>query len=197
MPSLLFTPGPLHHFVSFPQGSSIGIGPFYLGTCVLAPKPSAEKFKIPVLNDLGGRSVPFQLVKDGEEWMVMSTLNRFDLNVARAIRAIDGGGAAVGSESGYARGTLVIGVSDFQLCILNGYAGNVAAGGAAAQGILNAGRTFLSATTVKYEESTEGTRVLELAFAFKCENVFNPVTRGFSCYTEVIPNAAALAALIT
>jgi hypothetical protein len=178
MPAMQATCGPIEHFVVFP-GQSIAT---YLGSAVLAPEQEAEDFKIPVLNDLGGRSVPFQLVQDGEQWMVMTTLNRFDLAVCRAIRALPGGGAPLGSETGIARGTLVIGLSDFQLILVNSYAGTPSAGVNAAA--LNAGRGFYSSTLLKYKESTVGTRVLEVSLAIQCNNVFNPATRGFSLYTE-------------
>src|SRR5271170_4482912 len=123
MPALITTPGTIYSFVQFPPGFPGGIGPFYLGSCTIAPEPQAEKFRIPVLNDQGGRSVPFQLIKDGERWDILLSMNKFDLVVNRAIRSLDGGGAPLGSETGYARGTLVIGVSDFQLIMLNVYAG--------------------------------------------------------------------------
>lgn len=179
------TPGPIDHYVQF-RGASQAV---YLGTAVIAPEQEAEDFKIPVLNDLGGRSVPFQLIQDGEQWLVMTTLNRFDLSVCRAMRALISGGPdqpkTLGSETGRARGTLVIGSSDFQLILVNTYAGTPSAGANA--GDLNAARGFYSSTILKYKESTAGTRVLEVSMAIQCNNVFNPATRGFSLYTESGP----------
>lgn len=178
----IFTPGPIDHYVQLP-GQSV---PQYLGTSVLAPDQEAEDFKIPVLNDLGGRSVPFQLVQDGELWMVSTTLNRFDMSVANAIRALPGGGPGegrvLGQESGRARGTLVIGVNDFQLILVNTYAGTPSAGANA--GDLQRARGFYSSTILKYGESTKGTRVQEISFIIQCNNIFVPTTRGFVQYQQ-------------
>jgi hypothetical protein len=203
------TPGPIHIFAAFrtgtntPNGNNPASSPgttagYYVGTCVEAPEPEDEKFKLPVMNDLSGRSVPFQLVQDGEVWLVMMTLNRFDLDIVKWMRAVDSGvpfaGPAapplnvLGSETGFARGTLVMGVSDFQLITVNGYAGTAAAG----MVDLSTARTFKTSTIRKYKESTAGTRVLEVAMAIECQNLFDPTTRGFSCYAEGPPQVPLL-----
>lgn len=182
MAANVFTPGPIDHYVQVAGQST----PLYLGTAVLAPDQEAEDFKIPILNDLGGRSVPFQLVQDGEQWIVSTTMNRFDMAVANLIRALPsrgpGEGLALGSESGRARGTLVIGVNDFQLILVNTYAGTPSAGTAPAE--LPRARGFYSATILKYGESPKGSRVQEISFIIQCNNVFNPITRGFSNYQQ-------------
>lgn len=189
MPAGVFTPGPIDHYVQIAGQSS----PLYLGTAVLAPDQEAEDFKIPVLNDLGGRSVPFQLVQDGEQWIVSTTLNRFDMQVMNLIRGLPsrgpGEGINLGTETGRARGTLVIGVNDFQLILVNTYAGTPSSGAGA--GDLPRARGFYSATILKYGESTKGTRVLEASLIIQCNNVFNPQTRGFSLYAQgnpAVPN---------
>ncbi len=188
-----FSPGPIHHFVIFRNQST----PFYLGTAVLAPEPENEKFKIPIMNDLGGRSVPFQLIQDGETWYVVSTMNRFNLPLARDIRALESGGAGLGQESGFARGTFSIGISDFMLILLNGYATTPAAGTVPDR--LNVGRQWFSCNLRKYKESTVGTRALEVAMIIECQNVFIPSTRGFKNYTESAADIswASLMALVT
>ena len=163
---------------------------YYLGTCVTAPEPEGEKFKIPVMNDLGGRSVPFQLVKDGEQWLIPLVMNRFDYALCQQIRALDGGGAPVGSETGLARGTLVIGISDFVLVLINSYAGTASAGqfvGGIGQSDLIVSRTFYTCNLRKYKESTVGTRVLEVVMMVEAQNVFDQQTRGFTLLTEGLP----------
>lgn len=186
MAAFQFTPGPKDLYARFraaPGGSLNNWA--YLGTCVTAPEPEEEQFKIPVMNDLGGRSVPFQLVQDGETASLICTLNRFDLTVARLIRAQSSGMfsiAGVGQESGTARGTLVIGVSDFQFIIYNRYGGLAVSG--PANGVSPNGRCYLSANCRKYKESTVGTRVEEVAFALDFQNVYFPQTGGFGLYTE-------------
>ena len=183
-----FTPGPLHLFANITAGANQGSA--YLGTCVTAPEQEGEKFKIPIMNDLSGRSVPFQLVQDGETWMVMATMNRFNyfaIQTLLAREAAQGGGNDPGSETGYARGTLYIGVSDWQLVVVSGYAGTPAAGDFGADNFLPGGRIFGSANIRKYKESTVGTRVLEIAMAIELQNVFNTTTRGFFLYNDMTP----------
>ncbi len=207
------TPGPIPLFVLFRGASTAN----YLGTCITAPESEDEKFKIEVMNDLSGRSTPFQLVQDGEKWMVYATMNRFDMKVIEKIRALESGGGdgagalnligntiagpttltpGLGSESATARGTLVIGVSDFQLIALNSYYGTPSAGlfvGGVSD--LPYGRMYYSCNMRKYKESTVGSRVLDVAMAFECQNVYNQATRGFNLYTEdpsKFPSGASL-----
>lgn len=211
------TPGPIHMFVRYRNRTSGGAGGFltlqYLGTCVTAPKPSHEKFKIPVLNDIGGRSVPFQLVQDGENAICFATLNRFDYTLLQQIRALESGGALppttpIGSIDGIefpnARGTLVLGISDFQLLLYNQYATTPSAGSFGVGGAdLPYARLYYSANLRKYEESTEGTRVLEVAIAIELQNLFssttpdpnvpNAVARQFSLFKEYTNSAAVTA----
>lgn len=199
-----FTPGAIYHYVRFNNQSTA----YFLGTAVTAPRASKEKYEIPVLNDIGGRSARFQSVQDGNEWKISTTLNRFDLNLCRSLRFLDSGvaptvpatsgpplGTAIGTlgtETGYARGTLVIGVSDFELILVNAYAGTPASG------LPNLGsldmataRTYYACSVMGYDESTEGTRVLEVAMAIQSRNVFNLTTdqetRGFFGYSEATP----------
>lgn len=194
----LFTPGPINIFTRFraSPGTNETLA-LYLGTCIQAPEPEAEFYNIPVMNDLSGRSVPFQIVQDGEKDMVILVMNRFDITVARRIRAIRNGGlgfgAGLGSESGYARGTLMLGISDFELILVNAYYGNPAAGTTPAD--LNPGRRYYSANCLKYKESTVGTRTLEIAMAMECNNIFNTSNRGFNLYTEDPANFGNLAPL--
>lgn len=194
-----FTPGPILLYARFRNQSTIR----FIGTAVSAPEPESEQFKIPVMNDLSGRSVPFQLVQDGELFQVMFSTNRFDINVCRAIRALSNGqpasvpsttgNAFLGTETGRARGTLVLGISDFELFMVNSYAGTPQAGSVSvsgsAQADLNTLRGFASCNLRKYKESTAGTRVIEVAMALDCQNLYTPnatgdFARGFVLYSE-------------
>jgi hypothetical protein len=184
MSALVSTPGPIHLWARF-RSNPIAA---YLGTAVTAPEPEHDFAYLPVMNDIGGRSKAFQLIQDGEDAIVTMVLNRFDLNVCRGIRALHsaaGGGAitGLGSETPFARGSLVIGVSDFELVVVNKYAGTPAAGNSD----LQVGRRYVSAHLEKYKESTVGNRVLEVAMIVKCENgyvVTGPLAGGFQLYTE-------------
>lgn len=191
MPSLISCSGPIHIYARFRSGPIAQ----YLGTCVEAPEPDHTYYHIPIMNDLGGRSVPFQIIQDGEDAVVSMVMNRFDINVCRGIRALPsaaGGGVVgnLGSETGFARGTLVIGSSDFELVIVNKYAGTPASGNS----FLNLGRRYASSMLERYKESTKGSRVLEVAMLVKCENGFitsGPLAGGFQLYTEADLGALA------
>lgn len=169
----------------------------YLGTAIQAPEPEGEKFKLEVFNDLSGRSVPFQLVQDGEKWYVIFSMNRFNGVVMENIRALESGRAldfsgvvpaGLGNESGLARGTLVIGQSDFQLITINAYYNTTSAGNYVpniAARDLRRGRYYYSCNLRKYKESTVGTRVLDVTCAIECQNVVTGNGgQGFSLYTE-------------
>ena len=178
-----FTSGPIEHFVQF-RGESIA---YYLGTAVLGPEQDDDEKAIPILNDLGGRSVPFQVVQDGAEWMITTTMNRFDMSVLRRLRGLTSAGPGqfpvLGVESGRARGTLVLGNSDFSLILANSYAGTPSAG-VATPADLNALRGFYSCKMLHYKESSVGTRVVEVSLAIQAYNLFDPVTRGFRLFSE-------------
>lgn len=184
MPVETPTTGPIHLFARFRHISTIN----YLGTCVAAPEPEHEKSRIPIMNDIGGRSEPFQIVKDGEHAIVMATMNRFDYGVWSIIKALDSvppgtaptAGPGVGQEAFGARGTLTIGVSDFQLILWWQYNGTVSSGTLGTVGGMPPVRQYNSVESVKWRESTAGTRVLEIAAAFKCTSVYNVPSLSFA-----------------
>ncbi len=43
---------------------------------------------------------------------------------------------------------------------------------------------YYSCNMRKYKESTVGTRVLDVAMMFECQNVYDYTTRGFVLYSE-------------
>lgn len=201
----MFTKGPILHYVVIPQhNTSIA---YFLGTDVSSPKERQEQYELPVMNDLGGRSVRFQSVNDGEEWKVYTTLNRFDMNVIRALRYLKsgvsfnvaGGGfpnplafaptnPPLGTQNNLARGSLVIGAQDFQLILINSYAGTLAAGlPVAAAADLATARAWYTCSIAAYEEEQEATRVTEVSMVIECRNAFNPVNRYFGAYSEGTP----------
>lgn len=204
------TPGCQHLFARFRGQTTI----FYLGTCVASPEPEHHKARIPVMNDIAGRSRPFQVIKDGEGAIVYATMNRFDWPLLQSIRALDSanvfpstpaaGNLAAGSEAANTRGTLVLGLTDFQLLIWWEYFGVAGASGSVndAQPV----RQYNSVEMLDMKEAAPG-RAQEVACAFSCESLYSPTTRSFSggvagtaagLYTEnpaVIGAAGAPAAL--
>lgn len=177
----------------------------YLGTCIAHPDFDEDDAVIPIMNDLGGRSKPFQEVQDGNSARVTCVLNRYDYDVVQAVRSLTSGappgtstsgiGGSLGSELGPgralpsgiatpARGTLLIGgLGDFELIYVNAYAGTLSAGQFVGAADLEFGRRYLSAKMLAYKEGTPN-RAKEVAFVFDCQNVFSSQTQGFSLYFE-------------
>lgn len=194
MPMGTRTPGPVHLFSRFRGASAV----YYLGTCVAAPEPEHTKSRIPIMNDLAGRNEPFQIVKDGENAVIMATMNRFDWLLLQTIRGLDSintppatplaGNTAAGWEFADTRGTLVIGRTDFQLLLWWEY--NSVAGVSGTANDAAPVRMYSSVELVKYKESTVGTRVLEVACAFRATSVYSVPNFGF--YGGVGNEAAGL-----
>jgi hypothetical protein len=194
MSAFVNCPGPINLFVR-PQAQSTFS---YLGTAVTSVEPEAEFAWINIMNDLGGRSVPFQIVYDGEEHVIAVTLNRFDSTVLKALRDPAGLGNvvgnpnanAIGSDGAYNRGTLGIGSRDFELFIQPTYtSGTVFNGLAATAPDFPLGRRYFSCVLEKYKESTVGTRVQEEPLIIRTHNTWSPVVNGnipvgFSLFTE-------------
>lgn len=182
MPIGIRTPGAIHFFSRIRLQTIAN----YMGTCVLAPEPEHTKFRIPIQNDMGGRSVPFQTVYDGETAVVAATMNRFNGVLIQSLRALDGN--ALGTDMPRTRGTLTLGIKDFQLLLIYEYAGTPAAGSFAGASDLPGGRLYSSATIQKYKESTVGTRVQEIGIVFECNNILAlPISTGagqFGLFTE-------------
>ncbi len=207
----MFTKGPILHFVVIPQANQTNA--YFLGTHVSSPRERQEAHEIPVFNDLGGRSVRIQSINDGEEWKVFTTLNRFDMNIVRALRYLKSGitfsggqfpvnpasfpltglNPPLGTQNGLARGTLVIGAQDFKLILVNSYAGTLAAGLPIAAALdMASARGYASCSITGYEEEQEENRVTEIAMAIECRNVFIPSTtiiaaQSFQTYFEGSP----------
>lgn len=209
-----FTKGPVLFYVCIPQYNPALA--YFLGTHVTSPKERQEQYEIPVYNDLGGRSARFQSISDGEEWKLPVTLNRFDYNLIRTLRYLKSGiefstlpfpnplafplatpGIPLGTQSQLARGTLVMGSQDFQLILVNSYAGTSAAGlPTVAAADLNVCRGYTSCSITAYEEDQETTRVTEVSMMIEARGLFNPAlsqtviagtnipTRGFGIYFE-------------
>jgi len=173
------TPGAIHLFA---RSRLISVAR-HIGTCVTAPEPEHEKFRIPVMNDLGGRSVPFQTIYDGETALVIATMNRFNYELIQQMRALDSN--ALGTDMPGTRGTLTLGIRDWQLLLIYEYAGTLSAGSFNGPSDLPLGRLYASSTIRKYKESTVGTRVQEVTLAIECNNIFSLNGTGqFALYTE-------------
>ena len=168
MAAFQFTPGAIDHWIVFRQsGSQTAYGsPAYLGTAVTAPETEGQQKYIDIFNDLGGRSVPFQLVEDGCEITVATTLNRYDNGIYATCRNMINtvNGSIAGIDSVLTRGQLVQGQFDFQLWLVDRllYVNNVNP----------CGRIMFSSELAAFKESTAGTRVREVGLAFRCTPLY-------------------------
>lgn len=176
MSAAIHCPGPILLYVRFRNGTTS-----FLGTAVEAPEVEQQIFHIPVMNDLGGRNVPFQRVYDGEKHVITLTANRVDYTVYAAIRDLSKTPAGVGVDGPYDRGTLEVGYTDFELILIYTYGQSTVPG---AQPDFPAGRRYYSAVLAGAKESTAGTRVLDIAMAFETTPVYDATTRTLSLYTE-------------
>jgi hypothetical protein len=188
MPMGSATPGPQHLFVRFRGNTAV----YYLGTCVASPEQEIHKDRIPIMNDISGRSNPLQIIKDGQNAIVYATMNRFDWLLLQSIRGLDAtnvlpatpaaGSVLAGWEGANVRGTFQIGLTDFQLIVWSQYndvpgaAGQF--GGGVSVGVAPV-RLYSSVDLSDMKETTQGTRVLEVACAFKMVSVYAPTTLSF------------------
>lgn len=180
MAAFTHCPGPKDLYVRFRNGVTS-----YLGTATIAPEFDHQWFYLEVFNDLGGRSVPFQHVYDGERATVAVTMDRFDYTVFKAIRALTRVPGDVGKDKRISRGTVVVANSDFQFIVHNTYAGAANANTLAlAQADFPETRRYHSAFLAAAKETNAGTRVEEIALVIATANVFTPSTREFDLFSE-------------
>jgi len=120
MPSAAFpayhVTGPVHHYVRIPdpygQGSQGAI--LYLGTCEVQPRVQISYAKVPIMNDIAGRTLPAQKKDDGQSATIAALLNRFSQDTLYEARSADLFYGA-GRQGRFARGTLMYGVKTFEL----------------------------------------------------------------------------------
>jgi hypothetical protein len=158
-----------------------GTGPLYWGTAVTAPEFEEMPKYLEVMNDLSGRQEAHQLIYDGTSALITVTVNRLDLGVTRSLRdaAERQGVFNAGKDNYLARGSLVLGRSDFSVTVANQFANTVQASPG-----LNAGRRYYSCTLMGYKESAVGTRAMEVAVVFRAWGRWLGPGLGHALYTE-------------
>jgi hypothetical protein len=185
--AFIHTPGAQELWIKF-RGQSQAA---YWGTAVTAPEFEEVPRYLEVKNDLAGRQEPFQLIYDGQSAMVAVTLNRLDLAVTRTVRDhwARNGSSQTGNDPYYARGSAVLGSTDFQVVVINSFGGTVyqAAG-------MNTGRLYYACTVAGYKESAAGTRAMEVAVVLRAWSIWAGANSGFACFTEDTNNFPTLAA---
>jgi hypothetical protein len=176
------TLGPAHIFVRF-RGESTAL---YLGTSETAPRIDKDPLALEVKNDLSSRQAPFQLVDDGEVHSYTTVLTRYDYAVMK--RVLDryyhtGAVATMGRDDRFKRGSLVLGIGDFQLVHVNDFTG-VSPTHPLALPEQPAGRLYYSAVVSKAAEDAGATRAVFQPISFACNAVYDPNTRVFGLFTE-------------
>lgn len=108
--------GPVHHYVRVPDPYNLGSQNAieYLGTCEVQPRVQVTYAKVPIMNDIAGRSLPAQKKDDGQSATIAALLNRFSQNTLYNLRAADLVYGA-GRQGRFARGLLMYGVKTFEL----------------------------------------------------------------------------------
>jgi len=187
MSALFQNTGPIDIYIRLRTGTA-----FYLGTAATAPKVTAQPAYLNVPNDLMGRTYPAIRLADGEAHFVSLVANRIDYSGYQIIRdaARIGGQVGPGAMPLLKRGAVMTGVNDFQLILTYSYFGTVLA-----TPDLPPGRIYFSSLLEDYEESTEGTKILDVALTFRCDSILNPVTRNASLYSEAAVDIGVLPAV--
>lgn len=180
MGALFHTPGPILHYVRFR-----GTGSFlYLGTAEVSPVTDGDPAYINIINDRKSRSKPMQKVYDGKSESVTTLLNHFDFDVWRRVKDAMAHSvlpADYGIDGKLELGSLVMGIGDFQLAMINGFYGTTSGTLGLPQG-----RLYYSAVLGAHQESG-ATRVMGMAARFDCDSFLDPVGSGdFPLYTEVL-----------
>ena len=117
----IHTTGPVHHFVRVPPDPADGtpaVVYYYLGTCQTNPVIRIRKNRLNVMNDLGGRVVPFQELEQGESASISLLLNRFSNTAYSSLMTLPQGtwsSESPGVETRYHRGQLTYGLHTFGL----------------------------------------------------------------------------------
>lgn len=176
MAAVFHTLGAIDHFIR-PTGDPAWV---YLGTATLSPDMEEEPAYLPVINDLGGRSLPVTYVADRNRCTVTTTLNRFNWTAYDLLRFVLNPGTGAGSYVDRVgdHGTPVMGFQDFQLLLISTF------GPTYSSPDTPTGRMYYSAIPRKFRESNLNSRVTELSILFECNGLFNPADRSFSLYTE-------------
>jgi hypothetical protein len=166
--------GSIDHFIR-PFGQS---GFNYLGTAVTSPLiKEGDKF-LPIFNDIGGRSVPTQMVTDRRMAMVVTTINRFNWTTYNVLRSMRGTpGSAYYEEQEQDHGVPVLGAYDIDLLLTFSFGSTFSAE-------TPNGRLYYGGILKDWDENSVGSRVMELTLTFELYGQLDAATRKFRRYTE-------------
>lgn len=177
MPSLVRVTGPNHIYINFASG-----GLQYLGTCETVPEFEEVPAYDDVMNAISGSVYPIDVTYQGLELILtIKNLTRYDETVFAGFRTSPFPAVAGtnGAETLLTRGSLIYGRNTYQLIVQNPFFGtaNAVAGDVP-------GYRFLWAQYAGGTPQVGGTTENKYTAIFKCRAVYDPITRGFSCYTQ-------------
>lgn len=175
MPTNFRPLGPIEHFVR-PANTGTFL---YLGTAQTSPMIKEGDAFLPIFNDVGGRSVPTQLIVDRRKAVVVTTLNRFNWTTYSTLKHMSGTtGSAVYQERVSDHGIPVLGLGSFDLFL------GFTFGSVFSANDTPTGRLYYGCVLKDWQEDSAGSRVVDLSLTIEHYGLWNPSTRTFARYSE-------------
>jgi hypothetical protein len=173
--------GAVHHYIQVRGDTNI----YYLGTAEITPQMQREKVYQNVLNDIGGKTLPFQKTYDGEHALVSVLLTRFSRTAWDfLLRSGEASGVTMpgfsGVETRISRGHAVYGRSDFKLWQVFDFAlfPQVASAN------LEIGWAWPQVVLQDHDTMAAGTQAEKLMLVFDCQAQWLGAGNGFALYTN-------------
>lgn len=170
----IYVPGPALIYVGV--ANSQGVTPEFFGTGETAPDVDVNGSLIPVMNDLGGTTLPFDRIWDGEEAMISVVINRFNWATMRKLlarpnfrRVAPTPGTSISGDIG----TLIGGEGmTYNLWLQWTYATKASMSGGAPEGPMPGGFRFFSAFMSYPTKMPGGTKDQKNSCIFQCQRGF-------------------------
>ena len=173
--------GPVALYVGIPSGPSDFGTPQFLGHGELAPRIKRDKKYAPIMCDLGGNLIPFDMSWQGQQAFVFVTLTRWNWNVYEVISQIVSGGGSSGvytlGDSFGDIGTLMMTENvGFTLWLQYPYANPAAGHPAFGAAFMPLGIRFYCAFLEQEDDLEPGTQPNKQHLAFHCIRDYDPTT---------------------
>jgi hypothetical protein len=184
MPALVRVSGPNDIYIGFKSANGSLVTYSYFGTCEMVPNYEERKNFGSVMNALSGSILPFDELYQGSDWVVTMQLTRYDELVAQALKTAPFPlvTATPGGDSRLSRGSLMYNRFAVEVVVVNTFFGT-------ANGLPDdlPGYRFYIGLYMGSNPSPGGTLANNLGVSFLCRNLFDPLTRGFAVYTNILP----------
>lgn len=181
MSAFIYTTGPVHIYSQNITTGSYG----YIGTCETTPEIKFSPNKLPVMNDVAGRSIPLDYIEEGTDATISCVFTRFDRSVLD--QCLYYNSVATGGGNGYEtrlnRGSLV---KAFKLILQFSFYGT-----AEAQSGLLPGYRFAKSFVAAYVPSPVGTEASKCGVVFQAYSSWNSTTGAFVLYDNATDISSA------